>query len=335
LSAKIASQLSNELNTVLPVSAGLQRVLDDLLAEEKAKFRALKIFVQSLAPDDLDDLLRSQRLFDTLEIDNSPLSPGERKKLRGQMPWRVFVTIARTLQNEPEGAAEDRLKDYAGFDRLKATLDTHFFQRGQIIRCHRLITDAKKLVDSLLRKEIHNYRVQVQQKQARATQLFRFVRLAAAANRDAEIDATSVAAELEQLINQCYCIQPLDQVIGNLEKVEVRLDEVSQYLMQCNWDFCTLQLLEKSVQRFQPDELSELRPLFGLYGLDIEDRVPDGKLEPSYLEKRQQHWRSCAFKSARNSPQREVAERAAEKYGEILYEIEFKNDRRPSQSMDA
>jgi hypothetical protein len=86
-----------------------------------------------------------------------------------------------------------------------------------------------------------------------------------------------------------------------------------------NADVEALQRLEGSDHNFSQAELEELRPLLGLYGSEVEKRLPLGKAETKYVIERMLHWKQKIDQSSARSVERTVAERAYTRYG-IIYE---------------
>lgn len=142
--AKIAEQLQDSLNTVIPVSAGIQRALESLLANDKVLLQRLITMLRAISPETRDILLSDSEIYlpkneksdydKSLDID--PVSFEERKQVRGEMPWGVFTAIARHIIDHPSLETPqigENLRAIAGYDRLHKVLDQHFAKRAELL----------------------------------------------------------------------------------------------------------------------------------------------------------------------------------------------------------
>src|SRR5215207_9063763 len=71
LSAKIASQLKDSLNTVIPVAAGARRQLDQLLEDDRAGLKRIMSTLRRIPPDTLEMLLDAKEFFRDLDFPDS------------------------------------------------------------------------------------------------------------------------------------------------------------------------------------------------------------------------------------------------------------------------
>jgi hypothetical protein len=92
-------------------------------------------------------------------------------------------------------------------------------------------------------------------------------------------------------------------------------------LLEYNEDFEILQKLEGSNGNFSETELDELRPLLGLYGGEVEKRLPPGKANAEYVGERQMYWGRRRAETPYGSIGYAVADQAYIRYGLILDEI--------------
>jgi GTPase Era involved in 16S rRNA processing len=313
LAAKIADQLKESLSAVVPISAGLQRALDLMMQGDGAPLRRLMTALRRIPPRRLAMLLSSDELFAEEEFDDCPISAPERKALLGQMPWTVFTTIARAVANpnasEPEIAAY--LTDIAGFAPLKDLLDKRFYQRGQMLRRHRIINDAFRILETIRYQHIEVLRQQEQAEEAHRLRLLDYL-------RQTPGDA-SIRRELEALVNEH--IRPAITQADALASVQ-RIDrQLSAYLLTLeeeSADLEALQQVDNHPDRFTEEERAELRALFGFYGMEQADRLPPGRsADLAYVQTRAQTW--YALSRRERDPVRALAaQRATERYGLIL-----------------
>ena len=153
-----------------------------------------------------------------------------------------------------------------------------------------------------------------QEAERRRARLARFIRFVERANSDQE-----TAQELLAYLEDAGAVSESDVTIKVLEDVDRSVTGVFHQLEEYNLeDFEALQALGKATDSFP--ERDELEPLFGRYSLEIEQRLPHGKREITYVETRQMYWRRVSL-TDRNAERRDVAERASERYGLILAEL--------------
>src|SRR5205807_1783171 len=120
--------------------------------------------------------------------------------------------------------------------------------------------------------------------QARQEQFLAFIRQAAPSN-------PQIARDLENLVQTRLTGRP-ERIQALLEELGRDFAALSYQLEQYNSDFQALQQLLDNRGLFLPAELDELQPLFGLYGLDIEKRLPPREVTCDYVATRQTYWRA-------------------------------------------
>jgi hypothetical protein len=310
--AKIGEQLKNELNTVVPVTASLRRALDGLSENEQAGLRRMVSALRSIPAARMEKLLDNAEFF--LELD-CPVSENERRQLLGNMDWAVFTTIAKSIMEDPQvelNAIVEKLDRLTGFQPLREVLDRHFLRRGQLLRCYRIVSDARRLLDKIKYDDLPTLRKQEKENLLRQELLLNFV-------SQAHGDPV-VAHELTELIQQSFP-HSFNTLESTLEEVQRDLDLVFHKLEEDNADFEAWQMLEDHTEEFSAAEQDELRALLGLLGLDTATRL--GTAQPHdviYVEGRQQYWHQLSLR-ARLPDKRQVAERAVTRYGLILDEL--------------
>lgn len=318
LSARIAAQLEDGLNAVVPVAAGVHRAMDILLANDRAELERLMAALQSIPPDTLDMLLASEEFFCDMDFPDSPLEPSERRELLGDMKWAVFATVARVVAADGGSDAdgmEVRLKELSGFGPLREILHRRFIERGHILRCHRIANEARESLNGIRYTHLPNLRRDMRRENARLDRFLAFIHRPGGDPETAReledfvrsgLDANRRAEELERLHAE------LDAELGGL-LVE---------LMEYSEDFEALQKLDTGADDgFSEAELAELRPLLGLYGGEVGKRLQPGAANAEYVGWRQMHWGRVRAESASDTARRAVADRAYTRYGLILDEI--------------
>lgn len=310
MAAKVGHQLKDSLNTVLPVSAGLKRALDDLLQKDGESLKRLINALHQIPPKRLEKLLDSEEFYLELEC---AVSAAERRALLGTMPWTVFTAIGR-LAGNPELTLPrivSEIEQIAGFAPLREALERHFFQRSQFLRGYRIMNDAYSLLKTIRYDHLPARRIQEIEEQARLDRFRSFIHQAQGDPAVGQelldfLNSRSFrrAAELETAYRR------LDREFGHI------LNELDEY----NADFAALQVMERHSAQFDDAEQDELRALFGLYGLESACRLPlIHATDPTYVERRQQHWQPISLWD-RSEERRGVAERAMVRYGLILSE---------------
>ena len=315
LAAKIARQLQANLNTVLPVSAGLRRALDHLLHDNRKRLVSLLTALRRIPRARLDKLLDSEELFLELESDDCPLTTAERRQLQGNMPWSVFTTIARVAADPSlSGAAVvTHLEELAGFGPLLKMLQRHFFQRGRFLRCFRILRDARKVLSDVRFRHLTAFRKHDRADLARRERFLEFI-------RSSPGDA-SVARELEEFVRlQCGTARRADRLEALLQDLDRQLGRLYHDMEEHNADFQALEQLEKHETLFSAEERDELKSLFGFYGLETDRRLPAGQVTIEYAAARQQHWMDIRLCS-REAVRRDLAERAEARYGSLLHAL--------------
>jgi hypothetical protein len=318
LARDIANQLKNELNTVIPVGSGVHRTLDGLLASDRIGLWTLVDTVRRIPSHRLEVLLTRDTIFFKQEFDDCPVSAEERLALFEELPedirrWPIFATLVRVAA-EPEtdpDEVEARLKEIANFDDLEQILDKHFIERGHILRCFRIVDDAKRVLRKVKFDYLQERRGGVREERDR---LGRFVGLIRQAGGDA-----ATTRELEAFVYEHLDIEArakeLEELYGDLDK---KISKLYWELGHHNADFEALQRLEEPGHTFSEEELAELQPLLGLRGGEVDKRLPSGKADPDFALGRMLHWKGKAEQAPFKSVRRFVAERAYARYG-IIY----------------
>ncbi len=318
LAAKISAQLGESLNTVIPVAAGARRELDSkLLKDDRAGLKRLMTALRSIPSETLEVLLDAEEFFRDLDFPESPIGPAERRELLGDTKWGVFTTIARVVADpELEGLDEvvERLEEVTGFEPLWRVLNKHFIERGHILRCYRIAGDAQEVL-----KEIRYTHLPERRKGMRGQRerMERFINFIHGVGGDPE-----TAEELEDFVRGHL---DADRQVRELETLHAELDAdlgaLEIQLLQYNDDFEALQKLEDPEGDFSQAELAELRSLLGLYGGEVEKRLPPGATTADYVGWRQMYWGQRRANAPHGTVAHAVADRAYARYGLILDEI--------------
>jgi hypothetical protein len=232
------------------------------------------------------------------------------------MNWGVFKTIARVAVERGLDPAEvvERLEEIAGFESLWEVLNKHFIERGHILRGYRIANDAQEVLNEVRYTHLPKLRQEMHEEKARLERFLGFVR---GAGGDPE-----TAREIEAFMRDHLDV---DRRVNGLETLhaesEAELGDLLFRLLAYNEDFEVLQKLEVSGAEFSAADLAELRPLLGLYGDEVEKRLPPGAANTEYVGWRQMYWGHMRAEARYGTVLRDVADRAFTRYGLILDEI--------------
>jgi hypothetical protein len=316
LSAKIANQLKDSLNVVVPVAAGVRRSLDKLLEDDLADLKRMVTTLRRIPPDTLEMLLDSQEFFCDFDFPDSPVGPDERRGLLGDMKWGVFTTMARVAADadlDLDGVVK-RLEKTTGFEPLWGILNKHFIERGHILRCYRIAGDAQEVLNEIRYTHLPRRRKEMRQDRDRLDKFLRFIH-----QSDGD---PATAAELEGFVrDHLDTYRRIDELETLHAELEAELGDLFHQLLEYNEDFEVLQKLETSDGNFSEAELAELRPLLGLHGGEVEKRLPPGAANAEYLGWRQMYWGRRRTEAPHGTIQHAVADRAFTRYGLILDEL--------------
>lgn len=188
----------------------------------------------------------------------------------------------------------EQLTQLAGFVPLKELLEHHFLQRGHLLRCFRIVNDARRLLSTAKFVALPQLRERQRQEQERLTHYLDFIHQSPG--------DPAIAHEL-RIFLQSHFAPPAD-ARSQIEALERELGRVYYTLEGVNNDFAALQHLEAYEAEFQPAEVDELRALFGLYGMETDRRLAASVASAEQAEKRQPpaNMGSCCWLSIRTLP---------------------------------
>jgi GTPase Era involved in 16S rRNA processing len=297
-----------ELNTVIPISALLEKTVQTL--ESSGELRALKEWLCRIPKEALEELLEEREFFDYEDFDNCPYTPAQRREKRSGIQWTIFQMIADTLISYDYGKALSLLREYAGFEELCKILKTHFFERGQLLKCNHIVS---QIHEELM--QIYLYKLYVEKKKVmrRKAKIQKFNLLINDLGANFKMPGEMVELIKKSKKNDIDELEVKNKISSALNRVEAVLDE----LAACNNDFLALQLLNNNHRDFTSEELTELTNLFGQYGLNPKERLDHlSTLDPNLIAQRQFYWQAQE-KVARRT-KRIITEQAISRYTRIL-----------------
>lgn len=326
LCQKISEQLKDVLNVVVPVSAALQRRLDELCANDAAEFRTFAATVSAI-PDELRELLlQSDELFTQLEMEDCPIPAVTRQALLGNTPWTTFVTLAREagLAKDAESTTKaiTTLQETAGFSPLRDLLHRRFVERGELLRGYRILNEAKGYLSDLRYRILPDWKKTDRPLQQRFNRFIEYVKGFDEDEEDAEEQAELLAYLESERQTTAGRSAKLESTLKDADRrLTVLLDE----LQEVYDDYESLELLDKAIalQVFViPEEIEELRSLFGLYGRETALRLQSPRGEDiaslrKRAEDRARAWKNQLFQT--RTPEREaLCRRTADRYETLL-----------------
>lgn len=303
----VARALREQLNTVVPVSAGLFMELE----AHKQDFLYWAPTIKSIPPDAFEFLMEQQDMFLTDEMDiledlyegsnTKPLPLDVRRRMKGDTQWSIFRTIATTIYNAASAEqALATLYDMANIDAVKVIIKEQFFNRSKIIRCYRVLNALLRICQQIKFSTFHQLRADSHNFQDWKN-FVRYVTPYAPNKKTAE-------SLLNYLSKHGMNSNEIDQFEDDFRtKLLIPVEQAIEDLRQYDADYQMLKLLQASKDSWSEDHYAELCSLFGLYG-SYESQT--GK-----EWERQQYWRNKAelFSEERK---RTIAEYAATKYGQ-------------------
>lgn len=303
----VANSLRDQLNTVIPASAGLYQAI----IQYEYKFKEWQKIYKSIPIKAFEFLMKQESIFlmedDKImsllyaDSEREPLTLDERKALRVDLPWSIFRTIAMELYHaESLDEAKSNLNEIANMDKVRSVVKEQFFNRSKIIRCYRVLSELKRITDTIRRNDFYELR----QKAYNACAWMNMIDTCCTDNRQhveslrAFILENSKNEEEINLLEEDF----RRNVVIPLEETLLRLEEYDK-------DYQMLKHLQKDRDQWSVDEYQELCQLFGLYGERV---IKDGA--SSY--ERQQYWMERS-NVLTDSQMRMVAEHAVSVYGEL------------------
>jgi len=310
LAAAIASKMQHELNTVVPVSAGIWRALDELKKNNRLEWMQLKL--KELPQEGLDYLLKQEKayyststIFERIFLGSKlpPISIEDRKILKGDMPWRVFVVIARHLYRYSLEEAIQLLNEISGVNRVMEIVQKHFFQRGKILRCYSICSELRTILTDIERNRLYEL-----MKEVRSRKEFEDFIHSHPQTRSNPATSQKLMGFLKTYLKTEQEAKKLALTIEKTLIVEV--ETLQLILQRTDENFRALQLIEQNYDYFNNEEREELFALFGMYG------NANLTLNEDTRGKRQQYW-NLELNLSRNKDRRVVAQYAISAYGSL------------------
>lgn len=303
----VAESLRDQLNSVVPVSAGICLVVN----ENKSQLPEWQKKLKSIPLKAFEYFMRKQSIFltDRPEIIDAlykgsnviPLSVDERKNMLKTMEWSLFRAIAHVLYNTSDiSEALRQLDDISNMESVRHIIDEQFFNRSKTIRCIQVLNELQEFLAELRYRVFPSLHVQSRH----VTTWTRYVR-----KTDRVGEEETKASLLEYLQKQALSESELQRLEEELmTNLILPLERLKLEINSYDTDYAILRQLEATRHKWPEEDYEELCNLFGLYG---SRRIRKGIA----VWERQSYWMRKSQLFA-DSSMRHIAEHAVSVYGE-------------------
>lgn len=259
--------LSHQLNTIMPVSAGVYHWTKKLKEENRLEYIQSKVrLLEGFSKEEIDEVFSSlvfeNKNFDKPEgksIEEDLFNPvGLTRNVRLDMLrgmeqcYSVFATIAKQLYFNPIDVAEKNLLSYSGMDEIRKVLENQFFKRSRIIRCSKITNELHDLLYNILHQGLYNTKLE-----SRFREEYLNIITSSSASDEVKdsfkkfVEKNIVTEDKVKLYEAR--VQDLIKKVEDLQIAFKGTDKKTEGLL----------LLEKYSQLFSSNEIEELETLFG------------------------------------------------------------------------
>ena len=308
LAELLSKEFDKELYTVLPVSAGLYRAVEQLKCTGKIK--ELQEKIRRIPKEKFDK--RFDMNSEHWEAEDGPyqrffescgLSLESRKEMLGDMPWMVFCMIVIVLYYLPLDEAEDYLERLSGMEQVKNMLEERFFKRSKSIRCARILRDARQILIFIKNMELPQKRTEVKSREA----FLDIIKRSRGYYEDGLLDAFISFVEKNTSNSE-----ELDRYLGLTDSLLMKIDNLLRIMEQTENINEGLVLLKKVRPLLRgEDEVRELEAL--LEGTMMEQ-------SHIYFNQRQRVWRARMQRVMDNPELYRLLSIVCNSYSELLVE---------------
>ena len=283
----LADSLKQQLSTVIPVSAGLYKVVQ----EKKHLFGEWQNAIRKIPSKTLEMMLKKDKFFISSSFTDIPVE--KRKEMKSGIPWSIFRTIISTLYHAD--CVEDAVSELLGIaniDKVKQTINEYFFKRSKLIRCSRVLADLYALCLKIQTLGFFKLRQEAAM----------FARWERFATQYKDYGAQGLAEYLQTQYLSNSEIEDLEKDVTY--KLKSQIENLQNEIQQIDKDFQTLSAIQNNRNLFSDEELEEFNALFGM---------SRERLSLGYIIDRQDYWRGeVAF--VNSTIKRQIINNAIEKY---------------------
>ncbi len=301
LARSISEKLAGQLHQVLPVSAGLWSGIQTLKSSER--WEALHALVRRIPKERLDDMLTREQAF-LREYKDCPVGVEERRSIKQDIPWRVFVIICQAFAEKGLEDAGARLEEQSGMPALHRMVHEHFIRRARVLRCYRILFDMRNFLGDTLRQELHAYRNRVEQNRRDLNEFTDFV-------NEHPKTTSETAGKLRRYLQDSMPVDGSESLEHQGQLLLHRVEKILDDFEQASEAFHALRCVEAcDEQGLSEEERNELMSLFqAMDGGDSKTHDHAGE--------RQAYWHRVRAQS-RHENRRAVAMLAERAYGRLI-----------------
>ena len=297
--------LKQQLNVIIPVSAGVYRYITKL--QQEHKLERMQTILRRIPNEDnmFEELVSQSTIFlsddkDTNELfETFNISYIERKALVADLPWRVFYCIAKELYHNNVDDAVRNLIAYSGMEQVKKILEKQFFNRSRIIRCSKIVTDLHHILSEIINRRLYDIRYEVANREE-------YIKIVKRAEGNTELK-NALLSFIERNITTQQNYENYERQVKNLIG---KTEDLQQAFSGVDNSHEGLLLLERKRNSFSQNEIKELEWLLGKYA----DKSCNIEI-PSYAQ-RQFFWRS-KYNMVADPEVKRIIELAIRTYGTL------------------
>lgn len=275
---KYSSMLRNQLNTILPVSAGIYHAVKKLCKTERINQiqKQIKLIPKEYF-DELFDGDRSSFLSEGDDYDSLFSTYGlpytVRKEMVGNLDWEVFYRIAKELYYNSVEASIEVLIKFSGMEKVKSILEQQFFNRSRIIRCVKTISEIKNILNEISIRRLYDLRFNVTNRNF-------FLEII----NDSSAPKYVKEAFKEFVIDNIVSLEDYERYESSLNILIRKIEELLSQYSSVDSNVEGLLLLDKHHEAFKDDEIEEIECLLGKRNWSDKSKIADNN-------QRQLYWR--------------------------------------------
>lgn len=275
---KYSSMLRNQLNTILPVSAGIYHAVKKLCKTERINQiqKQIKLIPKEYF-DELFDGDRSSFLSEGDDYDSLFSTYGlpytVRKEMVGNLDWEVFYRIAKELYYNSVEASIEVLIQFSGMEKVKSILEQQFFNRSRIIRCVKTISEIKNILNEISIRRLYDLRFNVTNRNF-------FLEII----NDSSAPKYVKEAFKEFVIDNIVSLEDYERYESSLNILIRKIEELLSQYSSVDSNVEGLLLLDKHHEAFKDDEIEEIECLLGKRNWSDKSKIADNN-------QRQLYWR--------------------------------------------
>lgn len=277
---KYSQMLRDQLNTIVPVSAGVYHAVRCL--NQNGKLKEIQEKIRLIPSDTFNELFDGDRIAFLTEGDEYDdlyseygLPYSERIKLVGSLEWEVFYIVARELYKHPIETAADNLIAYSGMEQIRSILERQFFNRSRIIRCAKITEELRLILSEIYNRHLYDLRFNA----ANRADFLRIINESISTIEVKNAFKNFVLSNIVSIEDYKSHEEQINNLIVNVENLLLEFKKVDNNVE-------ALLLLDKHNKAFNEHEIIEIETILGKRG-----DVSDLKFAKDELIRKQSYWR--------------------------------------------